>query len=122
MRKIAGILFSLLSLTVPVSAKVIAVFPGNEYIFPILLTDDLCVPGKPDAGFRALMVAVTHYAPKGRRIEACWNYDSAKGNGKDVIITCLTKDGKRNGLVSGDCRWIDKYYFLNPSSLPRSAF
>jgi hypothetical protein len=87
------------------------------------LTDELCVPGKPKDGYRAIAHATSLFQPTPTNLEACWNFDnSGQYKPNSVIITCLREKGRRAGRVSGDCRWIDKDHFLDPATLPRSAF
>ncbi|VVE15725.1 hypothetical protein PCO31110_02906 [Pandoraea communis] len=103
--------------------KVIGIFPGNAHIFPITLTNELCVPGKPDDGYRAIARASLLLQSAPTDMEACWNFDnSGRYKPNSVIITCLREQGRRTGRVSGDCRWIDKGRFLDPATIPRSAF
>jgi hypothetical protein len=114
------------SATVPVTghAKAIGIFPGDDRVFPISLTGDLCVPAEPDAGHRAIMQAITAFNPKGDDLEACWDFATVAGSKpKSVIITCLRERGCRDGSPwVGQCMWLDKYRFLEPAIVPRSAF
>ncbi|MCD9228930.1 hypothetical protein LPV64_08665, partial [Ralstonia pseudosolanacearum] len=112
-----------LTLAQTATAKVIGVFPGNRNIFPIVLTDELCVPGKPNDGYRAIARSSSLFNPTPTNVEACWNFASSdRYKPRSVIITCLREKGRRDGKVGGDCRWIDKDHFLDPATVPRSAF
>lgn len=100
----------------------IGLFPGNGEIDPIMLTDDLCVTGRPDLGKRAL------FRPGDGDYEACWRMTDrtatglyAIGGQMRVVLACLRVDGKRDGLVTGNCRWIDKSEFQDPTTLPKTA-
>lgn len=105
------------------SAKVFASFEGSNAhnMWPVLLTDEPCRDGHPEIpGKRAMLLTQGN-----TRVEACWNYES-DGHVKDgAIAVCQKKGGTRDGLVVngyGHCYDIPKSSFIDPSSLPRSAF
>lgn len=105
------------------SSKVIALFPGTSYIFPISLTDEPCTRSAANER-RAVMHAITKFNPAGDNLEACWYFTNMGKDHlpKNVVATCLRERGLPNGRVSNDCRWIDKDRFLDPATVPRSAF
>jgi hypothetical protein len=110
---------ALVILSASAQARVIGVFPGDGRILPVILTDEPCIPGKSDGGqtgYRSIWVS----PHANQKAESCWSYSTLGGPNK-IISTCMTKDGERNGLVGGNCRWIAKSSFLDPASLPRAA-
>ncbi|WP_143062227.1 hypothetical protein [Paraburkholderia diazotrophica] len=106
------------------SAREIAIFPGNGDMDPTILTNEQCTPGKPGDGLRAIVQL------RGRGdFESCWHKTDRTPSGlqtingeKRVIVVCARAYGKRDGFLTNDCRWIDQHYFLDPATVPRSAF
>lgn len=92
-----------------------AVFEGHGAMPPIILTTEPCRAGHPEeVGKRAIMLMLAG------RMEACW----ADNGGSRPIAICEKQRGDYDGRVMNGsaCLDIDKQYFIDPASLPRSAF
>lgn len=99
--------------TVPTN-HVLGIFNGHGSIPPIILTTEPCSLDNHEPGKRAIIGLIAG------RVEGCW----ADFGGSKPIAVCEKKGGDYDGSVMGGlaCMDIDKKYFIDPATLPRSAF